>query len=375
MPQYEISFEHDCPSPAPVRLSLPAGTVLPGGPLQLRDVSTGRTVPAQRDGDAVIALLSGMAGATRSRYRLERGAASPGLKLKDEGPHALAIILPEGLFTTYHFDPAVARPYFHPVVGPEGRKVTRAFPMDPNVPGEEKDHPHHRSFWTAYGEVNDVDDWSEGAKHGWIRHQKFESRQDGPIFAGFSASSVWTSHDRKPVLDERRMIRVYNAGPGLRLLDYEVRLTAAYEDIHYGDTKEGGILAVRVASTMDGKRGGRIENSLGGVTEKQCWGKKAAWLDYSGTVDGGIVGIGMMDHPGNLNHPCYWHARDYGLVGTNPFARGAFEGGKTEGHHQKKGDTLRFRYRVMIHPGTAREARVDDAYHAWVQPPTARPVQ
>jgi len=82
-----------------------------------------------------------------------------------------------------------------------------------------------------------------------------------------------------------------------------------------------------------------------------------------------------MDHPGNLNHPCYWHARDYGLVGTNPFARAAFEKGQpADGYTQKAGETLRFRYRVLIHRGNAEQGRVEDAYHAWVQPPAARVV-
>jgi len=149
-------------------------------------------------------------------------------------------------------------------------------------------------------------------------------------------------------------------------------LIAAHGEVHYGDTKEGGILAFRVATSMDGNKGGRIENSLGGVTEKACWGKRAAWLDYSGTTDGAVLGIAMMDHPGNLNHPCYWHARDYGLVGTNPFARKAFEGGEAASVRQKAGETFKFRYRVMIHKGTAKDGRVDEAYHAWIQPPKAR---
>jgi len=81
-----------------------------------------------------------------------------------------------------------------------------------------------------------------------------------------------------------------------------------------------------------------------------------------------------MDHPGNLNHPCYWHARDYGLVGTNPFAKAAFEGGQKREWVQKKGETLRFRYRVLLHRGDAKEGRVDDAYHGWVQAPVGRVV-
>jgi methane monooxygenase PmoA-like len=371
----ELSSELDLNQPAPVRILIPAGMVLPTGGLHLREEGGSLVAPAQRDGDQVIAVLSGLKAGQKRRFRLEQGTAASGVTLKEEGPHALAILLPEGPFTTYNFDPAIARPFFYPVLGPGGKMVTRSYPMKKDVPGETKDHPHHRSLWTAYGEVNDVDDWSEApGKHGWIKHQKFESRADGPVFGGFTATAVWTSADGKPVLDERRSIRVYNVGADRRLLDYEVSLIATYEDIHYGDTKEGGILSVRVATSMDGNKGGRMENSNDGVGEKQCWGKRAQWLDYSGPVEGQTLGIGMMDHPGNFHHPCYWHARDYGLVGTNPFAKAAFEGGQPTGSHQKKGESLRFRYRVLIHKGNADEGRVEDAYHAWVQAPSARVV-
>ena len=87
------------------------------------------------------------------------------------------------------------------------------------------------------------------------------------------------------------------------------------------------------------------------------WGKRAAWLDYSGPVGGEVLGIAMMDHPGNPNHPCRWHARDYGLVGTNPFANGAFGEPQKTPYHQKQGQTLRFRYRVLIHKGSAAPSR------------------
>jgi hypothetical protein len=373
----EISTELDSLAPAPVRVPLPADVTLPIGPMQLRAPGT-EPVVAQRHGDALYALVSGLKAGETRRYQVERGPAFTPVALRDDGPHALAIVLPQGPFTTYHFGPELPRPFFYPVIAPGDRAVTRHYPME-DLPEEkaakDQDHPHHRSFWTAYDEVNGVDNWSEAAgKHGYTRHQKLEDRADGPVFGGFTAASVWTSHDGKPVLDERRAIRVYNVGAERRLLDYDVDLTAAYDDVTYGDTKEGGILAWRVFHTMKGAEGGRIENSSGGVSEKQCWGKRAAWLDYSGPVGGQTVGVGMMDHPGNPNHPCRWHARDYGLVGTNPFATAAFEGGAPTPYTQKKGDVLRFRYRVLLHAGNAAQGRVDDAYHAWIQGPVGKMV-
>lgn len=368
----EITADLDHAGPTPVEISLPAGMTVPTGSLRLVEEGGSLTVPAQLDGATVVALLPGVRAGMRSRFRLESVSVAPaGVKLRDEGPTRLAIVLPDGVFTVYNYEfgPKEPKPFFYPVLGPGGKAVTRNFPMK-DVEGEDKDHPHHRSFWTAYGDVNGVDDWSEMPKHGYQKPQKITDRKEGATFGGFTATNLWTSEDEKPLLDERRTIRVYNAGPDRRLLDYEVELIATYGDVHYGDTKEGGILAFRVASSMDGKRGGRIENSNGAVGEKEAWGKKAAWLDYSGQVDGQTLAIGMMDHPGNLHHPCYWHARDYGLVGTNPFAQGSFDKAQpSTGYTQKKGEKLLFKYRVLIHKGTAKDVNMEEAYHAWIQGP------
>jgi hypothetical protein len=126
---------------------------------------------------------------------------------------------------------------------------------------------------------------------------------------------------------------------------------------------------------MDGKAGGRIENANGELAEKECWGKRANWCDYSGPVGGAVVGIGAMDHPGNFRHPCYWHVRDYGLMGTNTFGQSAFSGderGEQGAYTLKGGESLNFRYRVLLHEGDARAGGVSDVYHGYVQPPVGQ---
>lgn len=374
MPTIEITSELKCAVPTPVRFPAPPGFVATG-PLQLRAEGAGGVLPVQRDGDILVAILPSTEMGSRRRYRLETGSAgSSGVSLKEAGAHALSIMLPEGLFTTYNFAPEQARPFFYPVVGPGSVAVTRNFPMK-DLPEEkdakDQDHPHHRSFWTAFDEVNGTDNWSELPRHGFTKHKAIVSRSEGSVFGGFTADATWTSKEGKPILDERRIVRVYNMGPSLRLVDYEVQLKASYEDVQYGDTKEGGILAFRVFHSMKEKEGGKMVNSNGSVGgDKEVWGKKAAWLDYHGPIQGQTYGIAMMDYPGNLNHPCRWHARSYGLVGTNPFSNKSFDPSQPETiHKQPKGETLKFRYRVYFHKGDTGAAGVDDVYHAWVQAP------
>src|SRR5262245_55248824 len=53
----------------------------------------------------------------------------------------------------YHIAPTVAKPFMWPLHGPGGVPITRAWPVDPNVAGETKDHPHQKSVWFCHGDV------------------------------------------------------------------------------------------------------------------------------------------------------------------------------------------------------------------------------
>jgi hypothetical protein len=66
----------------------------------------------------------------------------------------------------------------------------------------------------------------------------------------------------------------------------------------------------------------------------------------------------MMDHPGNPRHPTYWHSRGYGLHSINPFGVSDFLNDKTKNGSMtiESGGHVRFRYRVVVHPGESRDA-------------------
>src|SRR5207249_2621127 len=157
------------------------------------------------------------------------------------------------LLTAYEYDPSIARPFFYPVIGPTGQPVTRHFPMKPDVPGEARDHKHHRSMWSAYGELNGADNWSEEKNHGRQVPQSAPEWSSGPVFGRLTARNQWVTPEGKPQLDEQRVLTVYNVGRERRLFDYQITFTAAGGDVLFGDTKEGGILSFRVATSMDAK--------------------------------------------------------------------------------------------------------------------------
>jgi hypothetical protein len=348
--------------------------------VKLTNLTTGAVVPCQweEEGDVIHLswIVDGMSAEAAHKYQAEfldedLKVDVPGVLL-EKGEWKIEVKIGGELFTCYNFNPDIARPYFYPLIGPYGKRVTRGYPME-DIPGEKKDHPHHRSFYVAYGDVNGVDNWSEGKEHGWTVHRRFERIVSGPVYGRMVAVSDWMDHDKKvKVMEEIRDVRIYNVGPD-RLLDMDVTFIATEGDVLFGDTKEGGIASIRVATSMDVPNGGKIENSFGGINEAETWGKRAQWCDYSGPVEDKILGIAILDHPESFRHPTWWHVRNYGLMTANPFGLSYFynDPNRRGDHTLKAGEKLKFKYRLYIHRGDAAFGKVAEKYNNFVNPPKA----
>jgi hypothetical protein len=365
----------DCP----VSVLWPAGRSLPAS-VELLDDATGRRISAQRGAaEGGGSLLSWIephlpAGASRTYRVVEGVATTEGVALVDAEGGLLDVRAGDQLITSYHYKQGLARPFLHPLIGPAERPVTRHVDLAQRQTPE-FDHIHHRSVWVAHGDVNGTDNWSEERGHGRTAHRAFVLREAGPVYARFAAEGQWLTASGQPLLDELRRITVYRRLSDERLLlDLDVTLTAAHGPVRFGDTKEGGLLSVRVASTMTGARGGLIENSYGALTETEAWGRPAQWCDYSGPAgesDPAVVGIAVLDHPLNPRHPTHWHVRDYGLMTANPFGLATFYSDPSrDGSLQlPAGNALTFRYRMVIHPGNAAQGAVRAAYLDYAYPP------
>ena len=344
---------------------------------RLIDEATKQRVPCQVHRGELHWLLDHIPPGEERAYILETGHSSrftiPGAAMvsKDQAIEFSVGGLP---FTTYNFDKDGARPYFYPVLGPDQVQITRNYPMVKGLPHETSDHRHHRSIWVAYGDVNGVDNWSEERNHGRQVSKRIKEAVDGPVLAIVRQELDWVSARGKRTLAEEREIRVYTLPPDQRIIDLSVTFKARAGKVTFGDTKEGGICSVRVATSMDGSRGGRIENSYGAIGEAETWGRRAVWCDYSGPVNGKLVGIAVFDTPGNLHYPTYWHVRDYGLMTANPFGVSYFqpELGIRGDHVLKAKDQLRFAYRIYLHLGDATMAHCRDKYHDYINPPKVR---
>jgi len=261
-------------------------------------------------------------------------------------------------FTTYYFGPDFKKTFFLPLRDARGVAISRGYPVEAAT-GETADHPHHKGLWFAHGEVNGLDFWAEKAP---IVHKAFTRVQSTGTGAAFEEKLEWLGADTKPLLLETRKVTMSGSAT-TRTLDFEATLTSAGGPVHFGDTKEG-FFAVRVATVMAGNKGGVIEDSEGRRTEKEAWGHRSAWVDYSGLVNGEKVGVAIMDSPKQFRGPSYHHVRDYGLHAVNVFfgkkANKAVE--EPGDYHLEPGKSITLRYRVFIHKGDAKEGKVAEAY-------------
>jgi hypothetical protein len=273
-------------------------------------------------------------------------------------------------FSTFWMGHAYTKPFLAPLRSADGLIVTRKFPME-QVEGESRDHPHHKGLFIGYGDMNGINFWEVEAESktsgsnpsgkGKIQLIKMDGIKSGKKSGTIGATFDWLDPAGGKVLEERRIMAFYS-DPKVRRFDVDVELTAAVP-VHFADTKEG-FFAIRVADSMAGKNGGIITNSEGAQTEKDVWGKQAEWADYVGTVAEHKLGILILDNPHNLNHPPRWHARDYGLFAVNPFGLKEFDpkAKATGGYKLPKGESLRFRYRVIIHPGDTPKKEIAHWY-------------
>ncbi|MBI4476746.1 MAG: PmoA family protein [Acidobacteria bacterium] len=300
-------------------------------------------------------------------------------------PEQIAVEIDGKPFTVFYIGGTdLNRPYLHPLRSASGKIVNRSFPAG-QLPGETTDHPHHAGLFYGHGDVNGYNYWAiqnvptapskASGTMGRIVLKEVVSVRSGKASGSVDAILTWLTPDGNPLLTETRKM-TFHAHPELRIIDFDFDF-AAIDKVVFRDTKEG-TFAMRMATVLEEpppkekatgpSRTGKLVSAQGGEGEPNVWGKRSEWVDYSGQLDGEKVGVVMMDHPGNPRHPTYWHSRGYGLHSINPFGVSDFLNDKTQNGSLtiEPGQHVRFRYRVIVHPGASR-ARLAELYKQFAQ--------
>lgn len=255
-------------------------------------------------------------------------------------------------FTDFYFGPDAPKPYLHPLRSASGKIVTRSFPME-KIAGESTTDQHHRGVWLAYKDVNGYDFWQNEFSYQNKNAGKVVTRSVGDLKSGkesgsFRGTFAWLAPSGEALLEESRLMS-FRGDATLRIVDVDIELKALV-DTTFGDSKDGAF-AVRLAEPLTEKNSGTMVNSEGGRKMDQTWGKRASWVDDSGTLEGEKLGVALFEHPDSFHHPSRWHVRDYGLLAVNPFGSSAFDKqAPVSKFVLSKGKSIRLRYRIVVHP-------------------------
>ena len=308
--------------------------------------------------------------------------AEPIVITVDSNAHKVRILAGDRPFTEFIYPDTLEKPTLYPIYAPDGQLVTRGFPLQPRA-GEPVDHPHHIGLWFNYENVNGLDFWNNSyaipagkkRQYGWIRTDKILRAESGREKGTLQYSANWTDQQYTILLKELTTF-TFTAAGSERIIDRVTTLTAR-QDISMPDAKDG-LLGLRVTRELqipsnvpgqfvDDK--GNITKVAGGntpditgdyLTEEgkkgdSAWGTRANWCLLFGKKGKDTLSIAIIDHPGNPGYPTYWHARGYGLFAANPLGQKVFSNGKETLNFQlKKGDSVTFRYRIVIAAGGQR---------------------
>ncbi len=300
--------------------------------------------------------------------------AGSGVELK-RGEHRIEVVIDGRPFTTYYFSPTVAKAYLMPLQTPSGVIISRNFPIANDVSGanshESSFEPHQRPLYFAHGNIDGLDFWGEQAfSHFYNDHARqafgHMSLKAVEELSGAAVRARFRLLDpNQREVGEETQAFTFGGDQRIRIIDCEFVLYATAGAMVLGDTKEG-TFGIRLRAELSAPHDHML-NSEGAQGEPAMWGKPADWVNYSGTVEGKPVGIAVFDSPVSFRHPTTWHARAYGLVAANPFARRAFtKDPKEDGSWTiPEGQSLRFRYRVVIYDGRLSAAQLAELYRQY----------
>ncbi len=281
------------------------------------------------------------------------------------------VLVGSKLLTSYHFGLGLHKPIFHPLKAPNGKSVTRGFPMEFGIAGEHTDHWHHEGVSFTYGDVDGIDFWAkfgprgDNPGSGRIRHTGFTRIESGEV-GRLSSTADWITPSGKVILRQEADFS-FRAESNWQAIDLSFLLTAQKEKVTFRDTKEG-MMALRLASSLREDNSGRYLNAAGQETEAGVWGKRSPWVALRGTIDGEGITVALINHPESAGYTTYWHARGYGLFSANPFGRKDFEKGSASLNFSlEPGRSANFRYRILVHSGKLTLQEMESQFQAYLE--------
>ena len=298
--------------------------------------------------------------------------------VQDKNQNTINVFIGSKLFTSFIYPDSLAKPVLYPIFSGNGAMLTRGYPMYP-LAGDPTDHPHHVGLWLNFENVNGLDFWNNSfaipaekkGMYGSIKTDRIIKKEDGA--KGLLAYHANWVNQKGDVLLEETTQYEFSGTDKQRIVD-RITVLKAVQDVLFTDAKDG-LLGLRVAHELQisSKKDAVYNDDKGNVTVVKAnvdpvstgnymtsagkegdsaWSTRAVWCKMYGKMKSDSISIAIIDHPGNIDYPTFWHARGYGLFAANPLGEKVFTNGKSAKNlHLKPGETVRFVYRIVFDEG------------------------
>lgn len=315
--------------------------------------------------------------------------------VQDEVAQKVDVLVDEQLFTSFIYPDTLDKPVLFPINTSAGTTITRGWPLAPR-PGERFDHPHHIGLWFNYGDVNGLDFWNNSyaipaekkSDFGHITLKEINSMSSSGNKGNLVVTQEW-KNENGDVLLEEKVTFVFKANDSERSIERTAVLTAINGPVTFTDNKEG-MIALRVSRqlehpstkpelftdasgkvtdvpTMNNEGITGMYTSSNGKKGDEVWGTRGDWVELDGKIGDEPIAVVIMDHPGNIGYPTYWHARGYGLFAANTLGQKAMSEGKEELNHKlENGESMTLKYKVEVISGKKPDQKeIEGIYDSW----------
>jgi len=255
-------------------------------------------------------------------------------------------------FTSYVFSEDEKYPFFYPVNGPlTGGSVTS---MRNAV------YPHHTSLFFGCDMVNGGNYWQEGLERGRIISVNARIEKEGGDTVLITDECIWSRPGAvSPVKDTRKYI-ITAPSAGKTFIDVEITMHTLM-DVRIKKTNHS-LFSARMAADISVTNGGTMINAEGDMNEKDTFGKRSPWIDFSGSRGNNVEGLAILQHPSNPWFPAPWFTRDYGFISPTPM----YWPENGEETFLKDGSKLVLKYRVIVHYGDHKQADIAGEYKKYI---------
>jgi len=285
-------------------------------------------------------LLSVLAGQTIGQSKVTAEKIGDKIEIRINGD----------LLTNYILSEYEKYPFFYPVNGPSKASVTSM---------RNANYPHHSSLFFGCDRVNGGNYWQEGLDRGQIVSLRADIIESGGEKVVIENENIWRRPGAMAPVKDFRTIIVTNPSENLYQLDFDISMEMLL-DVTIDKTNHS-LFSGRMDPDLAVINGGTMVNAEGEISEKGTFGKRSAWMDYSGKRMGKIEGMAILQHPSNEWFPAPWFTRDYGFFSPTPM----YWPENGQNTNLKKGEIIKLRYRVLVHSGDHKEAKIAEQFEKY----------